>query len=399
MWDAFTRFLRSNLTISGVVMVKSQERMCVAPGDHYLSGNEAVAEGALAAGCRFYAGYPITPSSEIMERMAQKLPSVKGVFIQMEDEIGSICAVLGASWAGAKAMTATSGPGISLMQEAIGYGAFTETPCVVVDIQRAGPSTGQATRVGSGDIMQAKWGSHGDYQTIALSPWSVQEMFEFTVRAFNLAEQFRVPVILLGDEAVGHLRENVRIPETVEVFHRKKKRGAAPFGVDGESLVPPMPAFGEGTRLLVTGSTHDAWGVRKTDDPEVHAALVARINEKILASRDKIVQTDTHGLDDARLAVVAYGFTARSALYAVKKLREQGEAVGLLRFKTLWPFPEIPIRELPGTVTRIFVPEMNRGQVAGEIQKYTDKEVISFSQTNGEVIHPLSMIEAIRRTI
>jgi 2-oxoglutarate ferredoxin oxidoreductase subunit alpha len=324
---------------------------------------------------------------------------VSGVFIQMEDEIGSICAVLGASWAGAKAMTATSGPGISLMQEAIGYGTFTETPCVVVDIQRAGPSTGQATRVGSGDIMQAKWGSHGDYQTIALSPWSVQEMFEFTVRAFNLAEQFRVPVILLGDEAVGHLRENVRIPESVEVFHRKKKPGAAPFGRDDRSLVPPMPAFGEGARLLVTGSTHDAWGIRKTDDPEVHADLVERINEKILASRDSIVQTETYGLDGARLAVVAYGFTARSALYVVKKLREQGEAVGLLRFKTLWPFPESPIRELPGTVTRIFVPEMNRGQVGGEIQKYTDREVISFSQTNGEVIHPLSMIEAIRRAI
>jgi len=380
-------------------MTDPEKRGFLPPGNHYLSGNEAAAEGALAAGCRFYAGYPITPSSEIMERMAQKLPDVSGVFIQMEDEIGSISAVLGASWAGAKAMTATSGPGISLMQEAIGYGTFTETPCVVVDIQRAGPSTGQATRVGSGDIMQAKWGSHGDYQTIALSPWSVQEMFEFTVQAFNLAEQFRVPVILLGDEAVGHLRENVRIPESVKVFHRKKKRGTAPFGPDNGSLVPPMPAFGEGARLLVTGSTHDAWGIRKTDDPEVHAGLVARINEKILASRDSLVQTETHGLDGSRLAVVAYGFTARSALYAVKKLQEQGEAVGLLRFKTLWPFPESPIRELPGTVTRIFVPEMNRGQVAGEIQKYTDREVISFSQTNGEVIHPSSMIEAIRRAI
>jgi 2-oxoglutarate ferredoxin oxidoreductase subunit alpha len=334
-----------------------------------------------------------------MERMARKLPDVGGVFIQMEDEIGSICAVLGASWAGAKAMTATSGPGFSLMQEAIGYGAFSETPCVVVDIQRAGPSTGQATRVGSGDIMQARWGSHGDYQTIALSAWSVQEMFDLTVQAFNLAERFRVPVVLLGDEAVGHLRENVVIPRTVEVFQRKKKKGAAPFGADSEGLVPPMPAFGDGGRLLVTGSTHDAWGIRRTDDPEVHAGLVARINEKILASKDTIIQTETYGLNGARLVVVAYGFTARSALYAVRKLQERGEPVALLRLKTLWPFPEGPIRRLPAHVTSIFVPEMNRGQVAGEIQKYTDKEVISFSQTNGEVIHPSSMIEAIRRAI
>jgi len=381
------------------MMRKSEAKSLLSPDDYYLSGNEAVAEGALAAGCRFYAGYPITPSSEIMERMAQKLPDVSGIFIQMEDEIGSICAVLGASWAGAKAMTATSGPGFSLMQEAIGYGVFTETPCVIVDIQRAGPSTGQATRVGSGDVMQAKWGSHGDYETIALSPWSVQEMFDLTVQAFNLAEQYRTTVIVLGEESVGHLRENVRIPGTVEVFQRKKKKGAAPFGADSESLVPPMPAFGEGARLLVTGSTHDAWGIRKTDDPEVHAGLVARINEKILASKDSIIQTETYGLDGASLAVVAYGFTARSALYAVKKLQEQGQPVGLLRLKTLWPFPEGPIRRLHGTVKRFFVPEMNRGQVAGEIQKHTDKEVIPFSQTNGEIIHPSRMMEAIRRAL
>lgn len=380
-------------------MPRAEVKSMLSPGNYYLSGNEAVAEGALAAGCRFYAGYPITPSSEIMERMAQRLEEVRGVFIQMEDEIGSICSVLGASWAGAKAMTATSGPGFSLMQEAIGYGAFTETPCVVVDIQRAGPATGQATRVGSGDVMQVKWGSHGDYQLIALSPWSVQEMFELTIEAFNLAERFRVPVILLGDEATGHLRENVRIPETIEIFKRKKKKGIPPFGDGGKDLVPPMPAFGEGAQLLVTGSTHDPLGFRKTDDPEVHAALVERINKKILQARDIITQTEEYHLKDASLAVVAYGFTARSARYAVKELREKGKPVGLLRLKTLWPFPDQKIEMLSSRVEKIFIPEMNLGQVAGEIRKYTQKTVISFSQTNGEIIHPHRMMEEIRRIV
>ncbi|NIQ40438.1 MAG: 2-oxoacid:acceptor oxidoreductase subunit alpha [Proteobacteria bacterium] len=366
-------------------------------GNYYLSGNEAVADGALAAGCRFYAGYPITPSSEIMERMARRLEEVGGAFIQMEDEIGSICAVLGASWAGAKAMTATSGPGFSLMQEAIGYAAFTETPCVIVDIQRAGPATGQATRVGSGDVMQAKWGSHGDYQIIALSPWSAQEMFDFTVDAFNLAERFRVPVFLMGDEATGHLIENVSIPETVRVYRRKKKKGVAPFGDGGKDLVPPMPAFGDGSHLLVTGSTHDRWGFRKTDDPTVHADLVERINKKIIQARRKITQSAEYFLNGAGLVIVAYGFTARSCLYAIKQLRKEGKPVGLLRLKTLWPFPEEEIRKLRSGVTRIFVPEMNLGQIAGEIQKYTDKEVISYSQTNGEIIRPQSIIDEIRR--
>ncbi|MFQ6034170.1 MAG: 2-oxoacid:acceptor oxidoreductase subunit alpha, partial [Candidatus Bipolaricaulia bacterium] len=200
------------------------------PGDYYLSGNEAAAEGALAAGCDFYAGYPITPSSEIMERMARRLPELGRVFIQMEDEIGSICAALGASWAGARAMTATSGPGFSLMMEALGYAAITETPVVVMDIQRAGPGTGQATRVGAGDILQAKWGSHGDYRIIALCPWSVQQMYDMSIAAFNLAERYRVPVILLGEEAVGHLRERVRVPAKIEVARRNRDPHAPPFG-------------------------------------------------------------------------------------------------------------------------------------------------------------------------
>ena len=270
-------------------------------GMHYFSGNEAAAEGAIAAGCRFYAGYPITPSSELMERMAFRLKEVRGVFIQMEDEIASISAVLGASWAGAKAMTATSGPGFSLMQESIGYAAFTETPCVVIDVQRAGPCTGQATRVGSGDIMQAKWGSHGDYQVIALSPWSVQEMYDLTLRAFNLSERYRVPTLVMADEAVGHLRENMFVSGKVEVWDRKKEKGGAPFGTEEEDGVPPMPAFGEGERLAVTGSTHDAFGFRKTDDPEVHARLVERINEKILKNTKAIIETEDYFLEDSEM--------------------------------------------------------------------------------------------------
>ena len=280
-------------------------------GRHFFSGNEAVAEGALSAGCRFYGGYPITPSSEIMERMAARLPEFDGVFIQMEDEIASIASVIGASWAGAKAMTATSGPGFSLMQEGIGYAAFTEAPCVVVDIQRAGPSTGQATKVGSGDLMQAKWGSHGDYLPIVLSPWSVQEMFDLTIRAFNLAERFRTPVFLMGEEATAHLRESIRVPAEVEVAERNREPGT-PFGTDEPDGVPPMPVFGDGQKLLVTGSTHDRCGFRKTDDPETHRVLVERLHKKILNHSGEIIQTERYHLEDAKIAIIANGFTARA---------------------------------------------------------------------------------------
>jgi 2-oxoglutarate ferredoxin oxidoreductase subunit alpha len=332
-----------------------------------------------------------------MERMAFRLPEEGGVFIQMEDEIASICSVLGASWAGAKAMTATSGPGFSLMQEALGYAAFTETPCVVIDVQRAGPCTGQATRVGSGDIMQAKWGSHGDYPIIALSPWSVQEMFDFGIRAFNLSERFRVPVVLLADEAVAHLRESIRIPRKAEVWNRKKARGAAPFDTDDRDGVPPMPTFGEGERLAVTGSTHDPYGFRKTDDGKVHARLVARINEKITRNTELIVETEQHQMEDAEVAVIAYGFTARTCLYAVKRLRKEGVRAGMLRLKTLWPFPEQAVAEAGHRVRAILVPEMNRGQVAGEVRKYCACEVVSYWQTDGEIIRPEEVLERLRR--
>ena len=366
-------------------------------GMHYLSGNEAAAEGAIAAGCRFYAGYPITPSSEIMERMASRLMELGGIFIQMEDEMASISAVIGASWAGAKAMTATSGPGFSLMQESIGYAAFTETPCVVIDVQRAGPGTGQATKVGSGDIMQAKWGSHGDYQVIALCPWSVQEMYDLTLRAFNLSERYRVPSMVMADEAVGHLRENISASAKVEVWERKKQKRGSPFGTEEKDGVPPMPAFGDGEKVLVTGSTHNEFGFRKTDDPEAHAKLVSRINEKILKNRSRIVETEDYLLEDSEMAFVAYGFTARTSLYVAKRLRKEGMKVGMLRFKTLWPFPEEAVRDLGQRVKKVIVPEMNLGQMAGEVKKYCSCDVIPIGQTNGEVIRPETIVAALRK--
>jgi 2-oxoglutarate ferredoxin oxidoreductase subunit alpha len=367
------------------------------PGWYFMQGDEACAEGAIAAGCRFYAGYPITPASEIMIRMVHRLADVAGVFIQMEDEIGSISSVIGASWAGAKAMTATSGPGISLMTEGIGYAVITETPCVIVDVQRAGPSTGQATRPGQGDVMQVKWGPHGDNEMIALAPWSVQEMYDLTIKAFNFAERFRVPAFVLADEAVGHLRETLVVKEEVEIFDRFKAPNLPPFGTEAPNGVPPMPAFGEGANLLVTGSTHDAWGFRKTADSAVQARLTERLVLKVQDFKSEVIETEAHLLEDSEIAVVSYGFTARAALQAVKSLRKEGSKVGLLRLVSIWPFAQEAIAELGKRCRVIFVPEMNRGQVAGEMKKYTTTPVISLPKTNGEVIEPAEIVEGIRR--
>jgi 2-oxoglutarate ferredoxin oxidoreductase subunit alpha len=364
---------------------------------YYLSGNEAIAEGAIRAGCRYYAGYPITPSTEVMERISIRFDEVGGVFMQMEDEIAAICSVIGASWAGAKAMTATSGPGFSLMQEGIGYAAMTETPIVVVDVQRAGPSTGQATRVGSGDIMQAKWGSSGDYQVISVCPWSVQEAYELAINAFNLAEEYRVPVLLLTEEAIGHLRERMDVAKRIEISNRRKKPSAAPFGTEERDGVPPMPAFGEGEKVLVTGSTHDSHGFRKTDDPLVQDRLVSRLNEKIERNRERIIDYEGYYLEDAAVVVISYGFTARSSLFAVRALRQDGRKIGMLRLKTLWPFPDSLTKNVGAGARVLFVPEMNRGQVAGEIMKHVSCQVVPFSQTNGEVIYPDTLIEALSR--
>jgi len=369
------------------------------PGWYFMQGDEACAEGAIAAGCRFYAGYPITPASEVMIRMVQRLAEVGGVFIQMEDEIGSISSVIGASWAGAKAMTATSGPGISLMTEGIGYAVITETPCLIVDVQRAGPSTGQATRPAQGDMMQVKWGSHGDNEIVAFAPWSVQEMYDLTIKAFNFAERFRVPAFILADEAVGHLRETPVVKEEVEIFDRFKVPHLPPFDTDDPSGVPPMPAFGEGANLLVTGSTHDPWGFRKTADSAVQARLTERLVRKVQDFKSEIIETESHLLEGAEIGVVAYGFTARAALQAVKSLRQENIRAGLLRLVSIWPFAAEAISALGQRCQAIFVPEMNRGQIASELKKYTTTPVISLPKTNGEVFEPAEIVQGIRRNL
>lgn len=380
----------------GYKMIKSS----LNPGHYFMQGDEALAEGAISAGCRFFAGYPITPASEIMIRIVQRFPQVQGKFIQMEDELASIAAVIGASWTGMKAMTATSGPGFSLMMENLGYAIATETPCVITDIQRVGPATGQATRVGAGDIMQAKWGSHGDYQIIALSPWSVQEMYDLAIQAFNLSERFRVPVIILGDAAVGHIWETLEVPGDLTVFDREKRPGSPPFGTQEEDGVPPMPSLGEGENLIISGSTHDGFGYKKVEDGGVNERLVNRLSKKILNHAEEIWEVDSHYLDDSEVVIIAYGFVARSALRAVHELRQEGKKVGLLRLKTLWPFPEKVIKDLSGQCGTFLVPEMNLGQVVREVQRVAcSTRVESLNQTDGEPIFPQKIVGATKRLL
>ena len=372
-------------------------RSSLPPGQYFFQGDEASAEGAVTAGCRFFAGYPITPASEVMEHIVRRFKDCNGVFVQMEDEIGSISAMIGASWAGAKAMTATSGPGLSLMMENIGYAAMTETPIVIVDIQRAGPSTGQATRPGSGDMLQVKWGSHGDYEIIALSPWSVQEIYDMTIQAFNLAERFRVPVFVLSDEGVGHLRENVAVEEEVTIFEREKAPGKPPFHTEEPDGVPPMPCFGDGEKLLITGSTHDPYGFRKTQASDVQERLVSRLVNKIRNHADEIVETESYFFDGGTdILLIAYGITARAALRAAKFLRDKGQKVGLLRLKTIWPFPENVVIEFAQKCKMIVVPELNQGQICREIERLIDVDVVSLPQTDGETMKPRKIIDRVR---
>jgi 2-oxoglutarate ferredoxin oxidoreductase subunit alpha len=365
------------------------------PGSYFMMGDEACAEGAIAAGCRFFAGYPITPASEVMVHIVERFPAVCGKFIQMEDEIGSISAMVGASWAGGKAMTATSGPGLSLMMETVGFAVITETPIVIVDIQRAGPSTGQATRPGSGDILQVKFGSHGDYEIIALSPWSVQEIYDLTIMAFNLAEAYRVPVFILSDEGIGHLSENFTVKSEVEIWHRPKSPGVPPFHTTDEDCVPPMPAFGDGEKLLITSSTHNEWGYRKTQDSAIHKRLVERIVWKIRRNAPKIHRWEAHYLDDIEYLIVAYGFSARAALQAVMELRADGYKIGLWRPITIWPFPETALKEAAKKVKAVMVPEMNHGQLSREIERHIKVPVHPVPQVNGEVMHVETIIEYI----
>ncbi len=345
----------------------------VLTGEHFIHGDAACAEGGIAAGCRFFAGYPITPATEVAERMARRLPEIGGVYIQMEDEIASMAAILGASWGGVKAMTSTSGPGFSLMMENIGLGMMTETPCVVVNIQRGGPSTGLPTLVGQADVMQARWGSHGDYGCIALSPSSPQECFDLTVQAFNLSETFRQPVFLMADEVVGHMTEKVVIPprEQIEVVQRRKasevKGKYLPFDTS-DGMPAAMAAPGEGFHVHVTGLTHDERGYPVITDV-VQERNIRHLVDKIRNNADKIIRYQGAGLDDAEVVVVAYGCTARAANQAVTDLRGRGFKVGLLKLVTLWPFPSKVIRGLAERVRAFVVPEINYGQMAYEVER------------------------------
>ena len=367
----------------------------------FWQGNEACAEGAITAGCRFFAGYPITPSSEIAEHLALRLPQVGGIAIQMEDELASLGAVIGASWAGAKAMTATSGPGFSLMQENIGYAFMTETPCIVVDVQRAGPATGQATKCGQGDVMQARWGTHGDYAAIVLSPNSVQEMFDLTVRAFNLAEKFRTPVVLLADEVVAHMREKIVLPPSgrVKIVNRRKPK-LGENGFFGLEDVPPMPSFGEGFNVTVTGSTHDEYGIRATADPVVHRRLVERLVGKILKNADEIVDYESYRADKCKVGIISYGCTSRTVYETVELAKEEGIDAGFIRLRTVWPFPEEVVRKMAKNAKVIFVPEMNLRQIFYEVQRVAGDTVpiIPVNKIGGgEMITPEELLAKIEK--
>lgn len=367
-----------------------------------MQGNSACAEGAIAAGCRFFAGYPITPSSEIAEDLAEKLPAIGGNFIQMEDEIAAMGAVIGASLTGVKSLTATSGPGFSLKQENIGFAAMTEVPVVIVNVMRGGPSTGLPTHTSQGDVMQARWGSHGDSGIIVLCPASVEEMFYMTVKAFNFSEKFRTPVILLPDEIIGHLTERIELPDyaLLEIVNRSKPivppEKYLPYEMV-ESDIPPMAFFGEGYRYHVTGLAHDETGF-PTNDPEKVEEQIRRINRKIERYRDEIVEVEDVFTEDMDVFVVAYGSTARSAKRAVMIARENGIKAGLLRLKTLWPFPDKEIEKIYRRANKIVVPEMNLGQIAHEVEWATrrEKPVIRVNHVNGEPLTPKEIYERIK---
>jgi len=360
----------------------------------FWQGNTACAEGALAAGCNFFGGYPITPSTEVAEHMAAKLPKKGGVFIQMEDEIASMASIIGASWTGARAMTATSGPGFSLMMENIGFAAMTETPCVVVNVQRGGPSTGQPTMAAQGDMMQCRFGSHGDYAVIALCPASVQEMFELTARAFNLADQYRVPVFIMADETVGHMREKILVPDSVERVLRKPQRAdVLPFHAD-EDLIPGFGQFGTGHNVHVTGLTHDERGYPAATNPPLHAALVQRLVDKIENARDAMADYDIIN-PDAEQVFVAYGGPVRPVQQVLHDHPEKN--IGFLRIRTVWPFPEKALAKFKNA-QRFLVPEMNLGQIAREIERHVRVPVKSLGKLGGELHTPKELAAALEAT-
>jgi len=353
-------------------------------GEFFMQGDIACAEGAIAAGCRFFGGYPITPASEIAERMSYRLPLVEGSFIQFEDEIASMAGIIGASWAGAKSMTATSGPGISLMNENIGLGMMMETPCVVVNVQRGSPSTGLPTSWGQADMMQARWGSHGDYGSISLSPNSPQEFFDLTIVAFNYAEKYRLPVFVVTDAVVGHMTEKVVIPpvEELDIINRKYTNKSPgdylPYEPD-ENLIPPFAKAGDGYRYHSTGLTHDEKGYPVMSE-ECQKRCTKRLVDKIKKNADDIIITEEHDIEDADVVVVSYGISSRTVFPAVEEAKKQGVKVGFLRLITVWPFPEKRVRELSEQVKGFVVAELNLGQVFLEVErcaaKYADTKLV-----------------------
>ncbi len=374
----------------------------VLTGEYFMTGDVACAEGALAAGCRFFGGYPITPATEIAERMAIRLPHVDGCFIQMEDEIAAMAAILGASWGGVKSMTATSGPGFSLMMENIGLGICTETPCVVVNVQRGGPSTGLPTHGAQSDMMQARWGSHGHYEIIAMAPSSPQEIFYLTITAFNLSEKYRLPVLIMTDEIIGHMSEKVIIPKAklLEIVSRPKPKGRKdrfkPF-TPGPNGVAPMPAAGQGYNLHITGLTHNEKGY-PVMAVETQAEMMTRITEKIQRNLDDIIRTDSFLLDDAEIVVVSYGISARTSMAAVAEARKLGIKAGLLRLVTIWPFPEDQIRKLADRVKGFVTVEINLGQIHREVERCAGNKVPVFlvGHPGGTVIHPDSVVNLLK---
>jgi 2-oxoglutarate ferredoxin oxidoreductase subunit alpha len=395
-------------TEEGTVAAEASVTKGLLTGEHFMLGDHAAAEGAILAGCRFFAGYPITPATEIAERMSVRLPQVGGVYIQMEDELASMNAILGGSWAGVKSMTATSGPGFSLMMENLGLGIMLETPCVLVNVQRGGPSTGLPTLVGQQDMMQARWGSHGDYEIIAVSPTSPQELFDLTLEAFNLSEKYRTPVLVMTDAEVGHMTEKVVIPapEEVEIINRPQVQ-AGDVEPDhfrifrdggGNGYVSPMAAAGAGYRIHVTGLTHDERGYPGMN-AETQDWNLQRLIDKIRHHRHEIIQVEERDLSDAEIVVVSYGISARTSLWPIELARREGIRVGYLRLITVWPFPEERIRELAKSVRAFVVPEINMGQIVREVERCAagQARVLSANRAGGDILEPARVLAVIRQ--
>lgn len=370
-----------------------------------MQGNEACAEGAIYAGCRFYGGYPISPSSEIAEIMAARLPQVGGRFIQMEDEIAGIAAGIGASLAGLRSMTATSGPGFSLMQENLGYASFTEVPIVVVDVMRVGPSTGMPTAPSQGDVMQARWGTHGDHPVVVLCPSSVREVFRLTVESFNIADELRVPVIVLMDEVIGHMREKIEVPAPGEIPISRRKEpsvppgeGFLPYRAD-EDGVPPMARLGSGYRVHVTGLCHEEDGF-PSSDRKVVESTIRRLHQKVERHRERLTFFREERVEDAEVLVVAYGSSSRAALRAVRQARERGVRAGLLRIMTLWPFPAEVVKRAAAGARLVLVPEMNLGQLVSEVERAVagKVEVRLLTKADGSLFRPEEVLAGMLMT-